>query len=98
MVDGFKVFRLVGIIRELCPELETAEAGKPLHLKRLPFLRNFITVGSRRQGCLTWEDALALSENVPVETVYMRVSRACKPPRRLQYAVLPPAPPVFQRA
>ncbi len=72
MVDGYKDSDYVGIIKELCPELATAEAGKPLHLKRLPFLRNIITVDSRQPGCLTWEDALALSEKVPVEEVYRR--------------------------
>lgn len=74
MVDGFKDSDYVGIIRELCPELETSEAGKPLHLKRLPFLRNIITVESRQKGCLTWDNALALAEKVPVEAVYMRAA------------------------
>ncbi|MFX4263703.1 AMP-binding protein [Pelotomaculum propionicicum] len=72
MIDGYKDSDYVGIIKELCPELETAEAGKPLHLKRLPFLRNIITVDSRQKGCLTWEDAIALAERVPVEEVYRR--------------------------
>jgi len=62
----------VGIIREICPELNTAEPGKPLHAKRLPFLRNIITVDSKQKGCLTWDDAMALSKNVPVEEVYRR--------------------------
>ncbi len=74
MVDGFKDSDYVGIIKELCPELETAEAGKPLHLKRLPFLRNIITVESRQKGCLTWDNAMAMAQNVPVELVYMRAA------------------------
>jgi fatty-acyl-CoA synthase len=72
MIDGYKDSDYVGIIKELCPELETAGAGNPLHLKRLPFLRNIITVDSRQNGCLTWEDAMAISERVPVEEVYRR--------------------------
>jgi len=44
MIDGFKDSNYVEIIKELCPELETAEPGKPLHIKRLPFLRNIITI------------------------------------------------------
>jgi fatty-acyl-CoA synthase len=72
MIDGYKDSNYVAIIKELCPELETAEAGKPLHLKRLPFLRNIITVDSRQKGCLTWEEALALAERVPIEEVYRR--------------------------
>ncbi len=72
LIDGYKDSDYVGIIKELCPELETAEAGKPLHLKRLPFLRNIITVDSRQPGCLTWEDALALSEKASILEVYRR--------------------------
>ena len=72
MIDGFKDSNYVEIVKELCPELETAEAGKPLHLKRLPFLRNIITCDSEQKGCLTWEKAMALSELVPVEEVYRR--------------------------
>jgi fatty-acyl-CoA synthase len=72
MIDGYKDSDYVGIIKELCPELESAEAGKPLHLKRLPFLRNIITVDSRQPGCLTWEEAITLSGRVPIEEVYRR--------------------------
>ncbi|TCX51630.1 AMP-dependent synthetase [Dehalobacter sp. 14DCB1] len=72
MIDGYKDSDYVGIIKELCPELETAEAGKPLHIKRLPFLRNIVTVDSRQNGCLTWEDAIAMADKVPIEEVYRR--------------------------
>ncbi|NLL05546.1 MAG: AMP-binding protein [Clostridiaceae bacterium] len=72
MVDGYKDSDYVGIIKELCPELETAEAGKPLYIKRLPFLRNIITVESRIKGCLTWDEANALAQKVPIEEVYRR--------------------------
>lgn len=72
LIDGYKDSNYVGIIRELCPELETAEPEKPLHAKRLPFLRNVITVDSKQKGCLTWDEAFALSENVSIEEVYRR--------------------------
>ncbi|TEB13288.1 Long-chain-fatty-acid--CoA ligase [Pelotomaculum sp. FP] len=72
MIDGYKDSDYVSIMKELCPELETAEAGRPLHIKRLPFLRNIITIDSRQKGCLTWEEAMAMSERVPVEDVYRR--------------------------
>ncbi len=72
MIDGYKDSDYVGIIKELCPELETAEAGRPLHIKRLPFLRNIITVDSRQKGCLTWEDVTALADRTPIEEVYRR--------------------------
>lgn len=74
MVDGYKDSDYVAIIKELCPELETAEKGKPLHIKRLPFLRNIVTVESEQKGCYTWEESLALSEKVPVEEVYRRAA------------------------
>ena len=58
------------IIGELCPELENTKPGQPLHCHRLPFLRNVITVGFKKKGCLTWEEAMERSVNVPVEEVY----------------------------
>jgi fatty-acyl-CoA synthase len=72
MIDGYKDSDYVGIMKELCPELETAEPGKPLHIKRLPFLRNIITVDSQQPGCLTWAEAIAMARRVPVEEVYRR--------------------------
>jgi fatty-acyl-CoA synthase len=72
MIDGYKDSDYVSIIKELCPELETAEPGKPLHLKRLPFLRHIITVDSEQPGCLTWDETIALAEKVPKEEVCRR--------------------------
>ena len=57
------------IIDELCPELRSTKAGEPLHAKRLPFLRNVITVGYKRAGCLTFEEAMERAELTPRETV-----------------------------
>ncbi len=72
LIDGFKDSDYVGIVKELVPELNTTEAGKPIRSKRLPFLRNVITIDSRQPGCLTWIEAMELSRNVPVEAVYYR--------------------------
>ncbi len=72
MIDGYKDSDYVGIMKELCPELETAEGGKPLHLKRLPFLRNIITVDSKQPGCITWDEAVVMADRVPVEEVLRR--------------------------
>ncbi|QNU66008.1 AMP-binding protein [Ruminiclostridium herbifermentans] len=72
MIDGYRDSDYVGIMKELCPELETAEAGKPLHIKRLPFLRNIITIESKQKGCLSWDEAIALANRVPIEEVYRR--------------------------
>ena len=57
------------IINELCPEIRETEAGQPLHCKRLPFLRNVITVGYRQTGCLTFEEAMHRSDAVSDETL-----------------------------
>ncbi len=70
MVDGYRDSNYSEIMEELCPEINSTKAGEPLHCKRLPFLRNIITVGFKKQGCLTWEEALLRAERVPKETVY----------------------------
>ncbi len=58
------------IINEICPEIEGTKAGSPLHCKRLPFLRNVITVDYKQKGCLTFDEAMARCELVPVEEVH----------------------------
>ncbi len=78
MVDGYKDSDYIDIITKLCPELKNHEAGKPLYMKRLPFLRNIITVESKLEGCLVWEEALAMAERVPVEEVYRRAAFVSK--------------------
>ena len=57
------------IINELCPEICETKTGTPLHCKKLPFLRNVITVGYAQQGCLTFEEAMKRADSVPVETL-----------------------------
>ena len=63
------------IINEICPEIESSVPGEPLHCKRLPFLRNVITVGFRQKGCLTFEEAMARSEMVPREQILHMASK-----------------------
>ena len=58
------------IINEICPEIENTKAGSPLHCKRLPFLRNVITVDYRQKGCLTFDEAMARCDMVPLEEVH----------------------------
>ncbi len=70
MTEGAKDCRYGDIIAELCPELENTKSGTPLHSNRLPFLRNAITVGFKQKGCLTWNQAIELSSQVPVSEVY----------------------------
>ena len=69
MVDGYRDSNYSEIMAELCPELENTKEGEPLHAKRLPFLRNIITVGFKQKGCLTWEAALERADRVPREEV-----------------------------
>ena len=52
------------IINEICPEIAQTKPGQPLHCKRLPFLRNVITVGFSQPGCLTFEQAMERKEMV----------------------------------
>ncbi|MBQ8933509.1 MAG: AMP-binding protein [Lachnospiraceae bacterium] len=63
------------IINELCPEIAKNQPGKPLHCKRLPFLRNVITSGFRMPGCLTLEEAMKRAESVPVEEIYRMAAK-----------------------
>ena len=69
-IKGYRDSHYDEIIAELCPELENKNPESPLHSKRLPFLRNIITVDYTQKGCLTWEDALKRASEVPVEEVY----------------------------
>ncbi len=70
ITEGAKDCHYGQIIAELCPELSTLKPGRALHTRRLPFLRNVITVGFRQKGCLEWQESLALAEQVPVEEVH----------------------------
>ncbi len=72
MVDGFKDSDYISIINTICPELKDVQKDGHLHSKRLPFLRNVITTDSRQPGCIFWEDAMAMCEEVSIENVYRR--------------------------
>ena len=74
MIEYCKDINYKEIIEELCPELKSLEAGKPLYSKSLPFLRNVVTVGFNMEGCLTWEQMLSRSSLVPIEEVRRRAS------------------------
>ena len=66
------------IINTLCPEIAQAKPGEPLHCRRLPFLRNVITVGFRMRGCLRFDEAMARSELVPPGQI-RRMAAAVRP-------------------
>ena len=69
MIDGYRDSNYKQIINELCPELAANQPGRPLHARRLPFLRNVITVGFRMPGALTWEDSLEYAARTPIEEI-----------------------------
>ncbi|MGM9653619.1 MAG: AMP-binding protein [Eubacteriales bacterium] len=69
MIDGYRDSNYRETILELCPELFQTTPGRPLHARRLPFLRNVITVGFSMPGALTWDDALACADATPQEEV-----------------------------
>ena len=78
MIDRALDSDYAAIINELCPEIADTEPGKSLHCKKLPFLRNVITVGFRMPGCLTFDEAFERAESVPLETV-QRMADAVRP-------------------
>lgn len=74
MIKGYRDSHYDEIMAELCPELKNTKSGEKLHSKRLPFLRNIITVGFEHEGCMTWEQAIEKSSQVPVEEVWRMAS------------------------
>lgn len=78
MIEGYRDSNYSAIMAELCPELESRKPGEALFSKRLPFLRNIITVGFEQKGCIKWEDAINLADSVPLETVYKMASEVDK--------------------
>lgn len=72
MIGGYKDSNYIEIMQKLCPELEGHEKGKPLHSKKLPFLRNIITYDCEMPGALTWDEALTYKDNVGYEEVLRR--------------------------
>ncbi len=63
------------IINEICPEIAASKPGEPLHCKRLPFLRNVITVGFKQPGCLTFDEAMDRGDFVSQEELNRMAAR-----------------------
>ena len=78
MIDSCLDSNYAEIINTLCPEIKNTTPGEPLHCKRLPFLRNVITVGFKQAGCLTFDEAMERYELVSAEQV-ARMAAAVKP-------------------
>ncbi|MCL2054118.1 MAG: AMP-binding protein [Oscillospiraceae bacterium] len=77
MTDSLKDSDYVKIIKEICPELASCEPGN-LSSKRLPRLKNIITVESKQSGCFTWEEALEKGSCVPAAEVDRRRAEIAK--------------------
>lgn len=67
MIKGYRDSNYSSIIEEICPELNELKKGQPLHAKRLPFLRNVITVGFTKKGCMTFEEAKERASETSIE-------------------------------
>lgn len=74
MIENMKDIGYKEIIQELCPELADHRKGDPLFAKRLPFLRNVVTVGFDMDGALNWDQMLERADDVPLEEVRRRAS------------------------
>ncbi len=71
MINGYRDSNYAEIINELCPELKTLKKGEQLHAKRLPFLRNVVTVGFEQSGCLTFAEMMDRAKMVSQEQMQM---------------------------
>lgn len=67
LIDSYRDCNYREIIKELCPEILSLTKGEKLHSKRLPFLRNVITVGYREKGLYTYKESLELASKVSPE-------------------------------
>ena len=78
MIDSCLDSNYAQIINELCPEIKTSKPGAPLHCKKLPFLRNVITVGFKMPGCLEFDEAMERADAVSEEEI-ARMAAAVRP-------------------
>ena len=67
LIKGWRDSDYAGIINQLCPELASLKKGERLHAKKLPFLRNVVTVGFKQKGCLEFQEMMELAKYVPQE-------------------------------
>ncbi len=64
--ERFKEDDYAPMLRQLVPELGSADPGKDLHSKKFPHLRRIVFLGSEPQpGMLDWREVLSRAEQVP---------------------------------
>lgn len=67
LIDSYRDANYLGMLREICPELDTCEPGK-LQAARLPHLKNVIYIGEERQpGMFLWQDLMERANLVEEE-------------------------------
>ncbi len=71
MIDAYKGTSYLDIVDELIPEIAGARAGEWAS-RKLPFLKNIVTIDGPHQGCYSWGEALALGVGVPQAEVIRR--------------------------
>ncbi len=74
MIKSYRDSEYAEIINELCPELKTLKKGESMHSKRLPFLRNVVTVGFEQPGCLTFREMMEKAKFVSQEELIIRAN------------------------
>ncbi len=74
MIEDCKDSNYKECIEQLCPELKEKQKAQPLYSKKLPFLRNVVTVGFELDGCYEWEEMMQLSASVPKSEVSRRAA------------------------
>jgi fatty-acyl-CoA synthase len=78
LIDSFKTSDYLGMIRELIPELSTAEPGK-LRSAKFPRLQRVIFIGkARHPGMIQWSDLARLGADVG-DAELARRQAACDP-------------------
>lgn len=74
MLKNYRDSEYAEIINELCPELKTLKKGEKMHSKRLPFLRNVVTVGFEQPGSLTFREMMERAKFVSQEELIIRAN------------------------
>lgn len=72
LIEGFKDSNYVEILNNLCPSLKDSKPGE-LEVEELPFLKNIIYIGDKRQpGMFNWNDLYEMAKAISDEELYER--------------------------
>lgn len=74
LIDGFKDSNYLEIIKEICPELEHSAPGQ-LKSKRLPCLKNVITVMNPLKGAYEWSELEKFGESIDINML-LKIQRS----------------------